>query len=340
MFDTLDQVLARINEGERFLVIGHVRPDGDDVSSVASLVMILRKAGKVAEGCIADDASPFLERLDRDSIIKTPDALGEYAYDTAITVDASELARIGESAGLLEGRAPDITLDHHKSNPGFGKVNFCDPAYAATAMIIYEIGERLVEFDPALAEMILLGIATDTGFFRYASVDERVFSYAARLVREGANIGRVTEAVLEHRTLNEIRLLTEMLDTLELSADGRLATAYVTAEMMKRTGCTDDDTSGLIGEIRSIAGVEVAIVFIESGEGPVHVSLRSKNAVDVSEIALQFNGGGHARAAGCSCTDCRLEDLMGSMKASAEQAISTSFGGALNANQDESTTAV
>jgi len=325
MFDTLDQVIDRIHEGKRFLVIGHIRPDGDDISSVASLVMILRKAGKTAEGCIADADSPFLERLDRGGIIKDVDGLRDYAYDTAITVDASELARIGEASKLLEGRAPDITLDHHKSNLGFGKINVCDPAYAATAMIVYEIGEQLVDFDPELAEMLLLGIATDTGFFRYASVDERVFSYAARLVREGANIGRITEAVLEHRTLNEIHLTTAMLDTLKLSVDGRLATAYVTAEMIEGAGCTDDDTSGLIGEIRSIAGVEVAIMFIESIAGSVHVSLRSKQAVDVSEIALRFNGGGHARAAGCSCAGGKLEDLMNAVTVAAERAIETTF---------------
>ena len=325
MFDTLDQVIDRIREGQRFLVIGHVRPDGDDISSVASLVMILRKAGKTAEGCIADGASPFLERLDRNGIIKDVDALRDYAYDTAITVDASELARIGEAAKLLEGRGPDITLDHHKSNLGFGKINVCDPAYAATAMIVYEIGERLVDFDLDLAEMLLLGIATDTGFFRYASVDERVFSYAAHLVREGANIGRITEAVLEHRTLNEIHLTTAMLDTLKLSANGRLAAAYVTAEMIEGAGCTDDDTSGLIGEIRSIAGVEVAIMFIEYPEGSVHVSLRSKQTVDVSEIALQFNGGGHARAAGCSCTNVTLEELIKTVTAAAEGAIASAF---------------
>jgi len=325
MFDTLDQVIDRIGEGKRFLVIGHIRPDGDDISSVASLVMILRKAGKTAEGCIADAGSPFLERLDRNGIIKDVDALHDYAYDTAITVDASELVRIGDAAELLEGRPPDITLDHHKSNLGFGKINVCDPAYAATAMIVYELGERLVDFDPDLAEMLLLGIATDTGFFRYASVDERVFAYAARLVREGANMGRITEAVLEHRTLNEIRLTTAMLDTLRLSADGRLATAYVTAEMIEGAGCTDDDTSGLIGEIRSIAGVEVAIMFIESSEGSVHVSLRSKQTVDVSEIALQFNGGGHARAAGCSCAGGKLGNLMKEVTAVAQNAIGAAF---------------
>ncbi len=327
MFDTLDQVIERIREGQRFLVIGHIRPDGDDISSVASLVMVLRKAGKTAEGCIADSRSPFLERLDRACIIKDVGALRDYAYDTAITVDASELTRVGAAAELLEGRGPDITLDHHKSNLGFGKINVCDPAYAATAMIVYEIGEQLVDFDPELSEMLLLGIATDTGFFRYASVDERVFSYAARLVRKGANIGRIAEAVLEHRTLNEIRLTTAMLDTLKLSADGRLATAYVTAEMIEGAGCTDDDTSSLIGEIRSIADVEVAIMFIESSEGSVHVSLRSKQAVDVSEIALQFNGGGHARAAGCSCTDVELEELMKAVIAVTERSLTDAFGG-------------
>ena len=95
--------------------------------------------------------------------------------------------------------------------------------------------------------------------------------------------------------------------------------------MIERAGCTDDDTSGLIGEIRSIAGVEVAIMFIESTEGSVHVSLRSKQAVDVSEIALQFNGGGHARAAGCSCTNATLDELRKSVTAAAEEAIASAF---------------
>jgi len=325
MFDTMDQVIERINEGQRFLVIGHIRPDGDDISSVASLVMILRKAGKVAEGCIAHNESPFLQRLDRHHLIRDVEALRRYAYDTAITVDASELSRIGAAAELLEGRAPDITIDHHKSNLGFGKLNFCDPGYAATAMIVYEIAERLVAFDADLAEMLLLGIATDTGFFRYASVDERTFAYAARLAQEGANMGRITEAVLEHRTLNEIELVKAMLDTLKLSSDSRLATAYVTAEMLQRTGCTDDDTAGLIGEIRSIAGVEVAIVFIELSERNIHISLRSKRTIDVSEIALKFEGGGHARAAGCSCTDRDLKELIPLVTAEAKRSIEQAF---------------
>jgi bifunctional oligoribonuclease and PAP phosphatase NrnA len=116
-----------------------------------------------------------------------------------------------------------------------------------------------------------------------------------------------------------------MFETLKITANGRLATAYVTAEMIKATGCTDDDTAGLVGQLRAIGGVEVAIMFIESSQGTVHISLRSKNIVDVSEIALKFGGGGHARAAGCSLTDVELEELMNDVIAEAEAAIGSAF---------------
>jgi len=330
MFDTLDRVTDRIRRGRRFLVIGHIGPDGDDVSCVASLVMILRKAGKTAEGCIADRVPDFLHRLTNDSLIKRVDALRSYRFDTSITVDSSDLARIGDAVELLEEGVPDITIDHHKTNAGFGGINFCDPSYAAAAMIVQEIGERMVELDPPLAEMLLLGIATDTGFFRYTSVDERVFDRAATLVRGGANIGRIAEAVLEHRTLNEINLHQAMFETLELSDDGRLATAHVTADVIERNRCRDEDTFGLVGELRAIGGVEVAIMFIEWPRGTVNVSLRSKNRVDVSEIAIRFGGGGHVPAAGFRQTGVEIKALMNDVIADAEKTIAAALPGSVS----------
>jgi len=322
MFHSLDQIVDRIRTGERFLVIGHVGPDGDDVSCVASLVMILRKAGKVVEGCIADRIPDFFHRIAGEELIQGVDDLRTFGFDTAITVDSSGLDRIGEAVDLLEGGIPDITIDHHATNTGFGKLNFCDPSYAAAAMIVQEIGEHLVELDSTLAEMLLLGIATDTGFFRFTSVDERVFDCAATLVRSGANIGRIAEAVLEHRTLSELSLRKDMLETLALSDDGRLATAYVTADMIERNGCSDEDTYGLVGELRAIGGVEVAIVFAESPRGTVDVSLRSKNRVDVSKIAVRFGGGGHVPAAGFSRSGVDIDKLKSEVIAHATQAIS------------------
>ncbi len=323
----LGAVLDRIREGRRFLVIGHIKPDGDDVSSVASLVSILRKAGKEAEGCIADGIPWFFQRIAGVGLIKGVGELRGYGFDTSITVDASDLSRIGRAIELLDGGIPDITLDHHKTNRGFGKIDFCDPSYAAAALIVYEIGKALIDYDQELAETTLLGIATDTGFFKYANTDERVFSSAAELVRAGASVQRIASAVLEHRTVNEINLLVDMFETLEISAGGRLATAYISAEMLERNGCTEDDTSGMVGEIRAIDGVEVAILFVECPKRNVHVSLRSKERVDVSEIAIDFGGGGHARAAGCGFTGSDLGSVRKKVIAAAERAIESAFPG-------------
>ncbi len=321
MFKPLTDVITRLKQASRVLVIGHIKPDGDDISSVASLVLIMRKLGKTAEGCIADDIPWFYMEIPGVSVIKNVDTLRNYRFDTAVTVDASDLSRIGNAVDLLGGRRPDITIDHHKTNTGFGDIDFCDPAYAAAAMIIYEIGRELVEYDPALAEVNLLGIATDTGFFKYGNTDHKVFSYAAELTKLGANIQRISSAVTEHTTLNEIKLLVEMFNTLTLDADGKLAWAYISAEMLTRTNCTEQDTEGLVGEIRSIYGVEIAILFIEWPKNHVHISFRSKNYADVSEIALKFGGGGHARAAGCSCKNVDLQSIIPKVVAAANQAL-------------------
>ncbi|MEA3238374.1 MAG: DHH family phosphoesterase [Candidatus Bipolaricaulota bacterium] len=321
MKKNLDAVIKRLREAKRVLVIGHIKPDGDDISSVVTLVLILRKLGKIAEGCIAGEIPWFYKDLADVSLIKDVDDLRDFQFDTSVTVDASELSRIGDAVQLLKGEQPDITLDHHQTNVGFGEMDFYDSSYAATAVIVYEIGKELVEYDAQLAEINLLGIATDTGFFKYSNTDYKVFSYAAELVKLGASIQRISSAVLEHRTLNEVKLLSEMFDKLRIEEDGKLAWSYVSAEMLRHTGCTEDDAGGLVGEIRSMYSVEIAILFIEWPEEDVHISFRSKNYTDVSKIALEFGGGGHARAAGCSCKDVDLEEMMNKVIASARRAL-------------------
>jgi phosphoesterase RecJ-like protein len=321
MKKSLDAVIERLRKAQRVLVIGHIKPDGDAISSVVTLVLILRKLGKVAEGCIAGEIPWFYKDLADVSMIKDVDDLRNYEFDTAVTVDSSELSRIGDAVQLLKGEQPDITLDHHQTNVGFGEIDFYDSAYAAAAVIIYEIGKQLVEYDAQLAEINLLGIATDTGFFKYSNTDYKVFSYAAELVKLGASIQRISSAVLEHRTMNEVKLLSEMFDKLKIEEDGKLAWSYVSMEMLRHTGCTEDDAGGLVGEIRSMHSVEIAILFIEWPEGDVHISFRSKNYADVSKIALEFGGGGHVRAAGCSCKDVDLEEMINKVIASARKAL-------------------
>ncbi len=311
MLKTLDDVVKKLENAKKVLVIGHIKPDGDCISSVATLVLILRKLGKTAEGCVDDEIPWFYKEIAGASEIKRVDQLRDYDYDTSVTVDASEISRIGNSVELLDGKKPDITLDHHKTNVGFGEIDFYDSDYAATAVIVYEIGKKFgIEYDSKLAEINLLGIATDTGFFKYSNADSKVFRYASELIDSGAIIQHISSAVLEHRTINELKLFSEVVDTLKVEENGKLAWAYVSAEMLKRHNCTDEDVNGFVSEVRSIYGVEVAIFFIEWPERQISISFRSKNYVDVSKIAVAFGGGGHARASGCSIKDVDLEEMI------------------------------
>ncbi len=314
LLKTLDDVIERIKAAKRVLVIGHIKPDGDAISSVATMMGILRKMGKVVEGCIDDEIPWFYKSIPGVSEIKNVEQLRSYEYDTSITVDASEISRIGASVELLKDKKPDITLDHHKTNVGFGEIDFYDHRYAAVAEIVYEMAKKMgVEYDPDLAEVNLLGIATDTGFFKYSNVDAKVFRYASELVENGANIQHIASVVLEHRTIKEFKLFSAMIDTLKVEENGKLAWAYVSAEMLKSHNCTDEDVRGFVGELRSIYGVEVAILFTEWPEKQVNISFRSKDYVDVSEIAVEFGGGGHARASGCSRKNVDLSEMMKSV---------------------------
>lgn len=295
----LQQVIERLESAQSVLVIGHSSPDGDAIGSVAGLVLILRKWGKQAIGCIADGVPWFYRSLIGADLIRTPEDLQALQFDTVVAVDSSDLARLGDAQTLLGEDPPDIVLDHHQTNQGFGRLNHCDPESPATALIVYEIARTLAPVDAELAQILLLGIATDTGFFKYGNTDHRVLEVASELVKRGANLQRIASAALENKTLNGLKLLARMLDTVTVAADGKLAYGWVSAAMLAETGCSEQEAEGFVGEVRALHEVEVALLFVESPPGEVHVSFRSKSYVEVSEIALALGGGGHPRAAGC-----------------------------------------
>ncbi len=308
----LGTIAERLRRAERALVVGHVRPDGDAIGSAAGLALILRELGIDAEACIPDRIPRHYRSIPGTSLVKGVNELRGREFDTVVVVDSSDISRVGEAAELFPNRPPDVVIDHHITNSGFGELNFCDPNAAATCMVIHELGKILLPhgYSSEIAELLLLGIATDTGFFRHADVDERVFAAAAELSRYGARIRPIAEAILENRTLNTVRLLSEMFRTLVLEEEGRIAYAYLAEEHFRKHGCEGDEAEGFISEIMSLRSVEVGALLVEWPKGEIHVSLRSKGRVDVSEIALALGGGGHPRAAGCSFKGISLQEAL------------------------------
>ncbi len=297
------EVVAFLRQRERFLILLHVRPDGDSVGSSLALALGLRKLGKAAVVVRSDDLPLnllFLPGVDQvvsyEELLPLPDR-----YDGAVLIDCGDRERVGPAAPLLERAEKVINIDHHVSNGRFGDLNCIDVEAAAAGEIVRAILRDLgVELDPAIATALYTAVVTDTGSFRYENTSAATHELAAELLRHGVEPAEVARRIWEDKPLSSLRLLERALGSLRLDEGGRVAWMSLTREDFARAGARRDESEGIVNYGRSLAGVEVAILFLEEGPDEVKVSLRSHRRVDVSRVAAAFGGGGHARAAGCT----------------------------------------
>ncbi len=305
-----EDVVAYLRDHDRFVILLHLRPDGDSVGSSLALGLGLRKLGKTATVVRADDLPrnlSFLPGVDR---VEPAEAVLASAgrYDGVILIDCGDPGRVGVSAGLLERAAKVINIDHHLSNTRYGDLNCIEIGAAAAGEVVFRILKDLgVEFDHEIAGALYAAIVTDTGSFRYESTSARTHEIAAELLRYGVKPGEVSRHIWEEKPVSSLRLLERALRSLGLSEDGSLAWVSLTRSDFEETGASRDESEGIVNYPRTLAGVEVAVLFLEEAApgsdgspGEVKVSLRSNRWVDVSRVAGDFGGGGHARAAGCT----------------------------------------
>ncbi|MBQ1249151.1 MAG: bifunctional oligoribonuclease/PAP phosphatase NrnA, partial [Selenomonadales bacterium] len=191
--------------------------------------------------------------------------------------------------------APTLNIDHHVSNRGFTDHRWLDADAAATGELIYRLIEKAkASLTKEMAINLYTAIATDCGFFRYANTKPATMRIGAELLAHGAEPNVIAEA-LETVSMNTMRLTVRALQTMAFFAEGKIAIITVTKDML----ANDESTDELITYPRKIEGVDVAVMLKQRDDSSVKVSMRSRT-VDVSQVALQFGGGGHARAAGCS----------------------------------------
>ncbi|MGB9790040.1 MAG: DHH family phosphoesterase [Thermotoga caldifontis] len=301
-------VVSELMSKDNVLVLGHVMPDGDDISSVACLAEGLRRLGKTARAGIDDQIAWYYKLFFAVDKIEPFEQLQNFNPDLIVVVDCSSPDRVGRFQDLLK-RAKLVVIDHHETNSLFGDLNLVDVSSASTAQIVYNINKAMgVSYDPPLATTNLLGIMTDTGFFKYSNTDGNVLRAAAELVELGAQPYFVASTILENRTLEQFKLLERMIE--HMKVEDRLVYSWLSYEDYLSLGCTEDDSSGFVSELRSMKDIEVAILFTEFPKGEVHVSFRSKHWLNVSKIAAALGGGGHARAAGCSYKNVELDKVI------------------------------
>jgi len=295
-----EDLLRQIRTGHRFLLTSHLNPDGDAVGSSLGLARILRRQGKGAVVWLKDEPPGIYHALPGSERIHTgaePPAGWPDKFDGAVILECPSLDRTGLEEAL--GERPILNIDHHLGNQCYGEVNWVDSAAPAVGEMVFRLARGLkIDLDPETATCLYLTLVTDTGGFRFANATPEAFEAAAALVREGASPQTVARWLYESQPESMLRLLGEMLQTLELHHGGRIATARLEPDMFERAGASRGDSEGLIDFPRSIAGVEAVALLRRLPEGSYKVSLRSHGDLDVERVARQHGGGGHKNAAG------------------------------------------
>lgn len=287
------------------LLATHFNPDGDALGSLLGLAEILEGMGKKVFRYLEKPVSTLYRFLPGCGQIQTEMAKAREFVNSAgddflaLCLDCSDTHRLGQYGTELTGFRPLMVIDHHRDRTGFGDGDWIEPHRSSTAEMVYDLAVALgADISSRAAECLFTGINTDSGSFRYESAGSHTFAVAGDLVRRGVRPDQVANNLYDNYTLGRLRLMQEVLATLEMHERDRIAIIRVTQKMLERTFTTMEDTEYFINLPRAVSSVRVAVFLKEVDQLQTSVSLRAKGKCDVSLVAARFGGGGHRNASG------------------------------------------
>jgi phosphoesterase RecJ-like protein len=289
---------------QRFVLTAHVRPDADALGSELAMANILDRLGKEVLICNAFAVPRNLRFLDperrlRQLGVDVPAAALD-SYQVFIVLDTCAWAQLGAMGEVLRTtKAVKVVLDHHVSEDDLGAEMFKDNRVEATGRLVVEAADQLgVELTPEIARPAFAALATDTGWFRFASTTADTLRLAGRLVAAGAAPDELYKNLYEEDTLGRLRLIGRTIARAQTEFDGRLIYTWIELADFAASGAAPSDSEDIINLTLSVSGTQVAVILVEQTSGGFKVSLRSRCQVDCSRLAEQFGGGGHKQAAG------------------------------------------
>jgi phosphoesterase RecJ-like protein len=295
-----DPFLLVFQSFDEFLIIGHEDPDGDCLGSQIALASFLNRSGKRAN---ALSSGPFRRAEINDLADRVADhvpPMEKGSKRAAVIVDCSSIDRVGYLAKEIEG-LPTLILDHHASggDPVASAASCIDPGAPSvtylTLLLIEGLGGIPTNEE---AQLLLFGLATDTGFFRHVTHGgEEILSVASRLCRYGAVPKDAYQTMYGNRSLVSKKLIGRVLDRAQPRVGGKVLTSYLTVDDEKELGFGERDSDTIYGQLQAVAGVDAVLFFRDEEPGEISVGLRSNLVLDVGAVAQQFGGGGHKHAA-------------------------------------------
>ena len=310
---TVQQAAEFFKARGNYLILTHVRPDGDTIGCAAGLCQALRQAGKTAHILpnlsVSTLFAPYLEGL------LSP---ADFAPDTVVSVDLAARSLFPENAQVYLERV-DLAIDHHPSQEFFAKQTCLDAGRAACGEIVLDIARLLGPITPEIAVPLYVAISTDCGCFAYGNTTAATHRAAAELAEAGIPLARLNKIHFRTKTLRRMKLEGLIIEGMELYEEDTVAVAAVTREMMQTLGATARDTEDIANLVGQLEGVKTGVTIREMEGGRCKLSVRTDPAdLDAGAVCALLGGGGHAAAAGAVHTGS-VEDTKAAVLAAIRQ---------------------
>ena len=302
MENSYSDLKEQIANAESIVVFSHVNPDGDTLGSNLAISLMIekyfnKKVDSVFVGKLPNIYS-YLPNFDRFIDVQNLDKNKQ--YDLAIAVDVASKDRMVFGTQIFDNAKTKANIDHHKTNIGYADVNIVDGDAACVGIILYKIFKTWdLEITKDVARCIYTSLLTDTGGFKYENTTPETFELAAELVRLGVSPTYEFRACYETKPQSMVQFQAYVVSNTVFYNSGKIAFSKITRSDMSKFNATDDYTEGIVEVLRTSKNVEIAAILKETKEGYTKVSLRSKT-LDVTPIVMDFCGGGHTFAAGCT----------------------------------------
>jgi len=276
-----------------FLILTHIRPDGDTTGCAAGLCRALRQIGKTAyvleNPSMTSLFSSYLDGLT---------APAGFEPDTVVAVDMAARSMFPDNAkGYLE--RVDLTIDHHESQEFYAKETCVDPDRAACGQIILEVVKHFAKLTPEIGQALYVAVSTDCGCFQYSNTDGDVHRAAAELIDSGFDLYPVNRLHFRTKSFKRLKLESLLVQGLELRDGGETALASLTREMIDSVGANERDMEDISAFVGQIEGVKNGATLKETTDDHVKISLRTDpGSLNASQVCALLGGGGHAAAAG------------------------------------------
>lgn len=280
-----------LEKRDNFIIVTHLRPDGDTLGSAAALCSALRRVGKTAYVFNNPEITPKYVKYVQKYVSS------DFRADYAVAVDVAEERMICEG---FDGKI-DLCIDHHPTNPNYSDELLLHAEKASTGESVLEVIKELCgNVTSEEATLLYIAVSTDCGCFRYANVTSETFAAASELAANGAEVQNINFELF--RQVSPARMVLEgmICAGLKFYHDGKLVVATVTEAMMNESGATENDCDDIAGIPGKVEGCVVSMVIRELEHNKCKVSVRSQPCFDSSEICKKFGGGGHKMAAGCT----------------------------------------